>query len=54
MLGKKEEENRTMLDGAALNSQRNRASAVAPGDRKTLPSTQGFKLQAESMSRRFK
>lgn len=34
MLEKEEEENRKMLDGAALNSQRNRASTVAPGDRK--------------------
>lgn len=54
MLGKKEEENRKTLDGAALNSQRNRASTVAPGDRNTLSSTQGFELQAESMGRRSK
>lgn len=49
MLGRKEEENRKMLDGVALNPQR--VSTVAPGNRETLSSTQGFKLQAEPMGR---
>lgn len=47
VLGRKVE-NAKMLDGAALNSQRNRDSQ---SDRATLPSTQGFQLQMESVSR---